>query len=100
MINSNEYKYNSKGLRIEKKKGSMKIEYYYDEKDRIICEKNNNTNQFVYYLYNLDGIYGFMFNNNFYYYIIDIKGKIIGFKDENGYVCAKYNYSWKHFLSY
>ena len=85
------YTYNSKGLRLTKTYNSITTHFYYDEKDRLICERRNNNH--TYYLYSLDGIIGFIYNNNVYYYMIDIEGKIIGIQSASGYVLARYRYS-------
>lgn len=102
------YKYNYNGNRIYKQIINMnnnaiikKVWYYYNVNNLLSKEKievyTNSTLQAtnsVLYMYDCDGnMYGFSSNGINYYYVKDALGRIKGYLDENGNVCAKYEYT-------
>ena len=61
-------------------------------KNVIIKKISVNSNYNLYYMYGLDGIVGFIYNNKNYYYRKNLFGDIIAIFDGNGTVYAKYVY--------
>ena len=86
------YKYNDRGLRIEKSGNGVTINYSYDG-DKIISQRT--TNQEIDYLYDEDNhLYGFIVDNaSRYFYVRDILQNILGIVDENGNLVTKYDYN-------
>jgi len=94
------FEYNHLGLRT--KKEYIKIDsngleevktyiYEYDN-DKLIYESDGNISN--YYLYDeLDNIYGFIQNKNYYFYLRDSLGNILGLVDSSGNIVVKYSYN-------
>lgn len=91
------YKYNINGIRISKTINGVETKYYLDGNNIVFEKKNNNT---IYYLYDLDGIIGFKYNGNNYYYIKNYNNDIIGILNNLGQKVVTYEYdSWGNVLS-
>ncbi len=70
------------------------ILYFYD----IIFEKRNND--IIYYIYDIDGVLGFKYNENVYFYLKNMQDDVIGILNENGEKIVTYEYdSWGDLIS-
>ena len=64
------YKYNVNGIRISKVVDTLETKYYLEDSDIVFEQTGNNM---LYYLRNnVDGLFGFKYNENIYYYIKNI----------------------------
>lgn len=89
-INTTNYIYNEKGIRICKKFNNVETRYYL-EGNKIIFEKTGDNT--LYYIYNAVGnLIGFKYNDVLYYYIKNLHQDIIGILDENFNKVASYEY--------
>ncbi len=96
------YYYNLDGLRIKKeviteysdyRDPEVEVTQYYYEDNKLICEYRNDSLR-IDYLYDInDNLFGFILNDNRYYYIRDCMQNILGIIDNNGNIIAKYNYN-------
>ena len=90
-----QYTYDDKGLRIKKeikKNSNTTITNYVYEGDKLIAE--NSSQGLINYLYDENNqLYGFVFQDNRYYYIRDSLQNILGIIDDNGTLVVKYSYS-------
>ena len=86
------YKYNDKGLRIQKTGNGITTDYAYDG-GKLISEKSANGQ--IDYLYDEnDQLFGFIFNNSSrYYYVQDAFKNILGIIDDSGNLITKYDYN-------
>lgn len=93
-----EYKYDSNGIRTEKKVND-KIYQYYLEGNKVIYENQNG--KLIYYNYDGNGdLIGFNISGEQYYYIRNVQNDIIGILDDNFNQIVKYNYdSWGNIIS-
>ncbi len=92
------YKYNHSGIRTGKIINGVEINYYL-EGTKIIFEKSDND--VICYIYDdVDGLIGFKYNNDVYYYVKNIQKDIIGILDINCNLIVNYRYdSWGNILS-
>ena len=75
------------------------INFYYDEKQLLIHQKSNDLSLTLLYD-ELNEIYGFIHNNNRYYYIKDKFKTILGIVDLQRNDIVKYNYdAWGNIIS-
>ena len=109
----NVYDYDSSGNRIKKVRynGSgtalETIKYYYDDSGKLIYQKVDSYissithNESLTFMYDeLGKLYGFIYNNEKYYYIKNIFNTILGIVDSTGNVVVQYNYdAWGNILS-
>ena len=109
----NVYDYDSSGNRIKKVRynGSgtalETIKYYYDDSGKLIYQKVDSYisltthNESLTFMYDeLNQLYGFIYNNEKYYYIKNIFNTILGIVDSTGNVVVQYNYdAWGNILS-
>ena len=90
------YYYDSNNCRIKKELNNNDYVNYYYENELLIKEeiiKPNNTYE-VTYLYDINNIlYGFVYNDERYYYKRNIFKEIIGIVDTNGNDICEYKYS-------
>ena len=87
-----EYKYNHKGLRIEKRNSEGLVIKYIYVNDQLVEEQRNNA--LIDYLYDEEqSLYGFILNKSTkYYYIRDINKNILGIVDNDGKLMVSYKY--------
>lgn len=87
------YKYDEKGLRIQKNASTGETTRYIYDGEQLITEIGP-TNRFD-FLYDENGLlYGFIKNSSEkYFYIRDILQNILGIVDENGILVVYYDYS-------
>lgn len=91
------YKYDVNGKRISKICDGTETKYYMLNNDLLYEDRNGIV---IYYLYDSEGIVGFKYNENVYYYLKNLQDDIIGIMDENGTQLVKYEYdSWGKLLS-
>ena len=84
------YKYNVNGIRISKAVDTLETKYYLEDSDIVFEQTGNNM---LYYLRNdVDGLFGFKYNDDIYYYIKNAHDDVIGILDDNLNVVAKYKY--------
>ncbi|MBQ9449245.1 MAG: hypothetical protein IJU60_05165 [Acholeplasmatales bacterium] len=94
------YQYNDEGLIVKKTidytytddtEPHTEVTYYYYEDDKLVIEDKGYL--FIEYLYDSNGnLYGFISNNNLYYYIKDILNNIIGIVNSSGNLVVRYDY--------
>ena len=93
---SADYEYDDEGIRIKKIINNVPIDYY-SINNNIIYEDRNGT--IIYYLYDAEGLIGFQYNNQRYYYVKNMQDDIIGIIDESGNRVTTYYYdSWGNIL--
>ena len=75
---TNSFVYNYDGIRTKKVDSNNVEHHYLLEGHKIVGEKliNNNITSYIVYLYGQNGIYGMIYNNNFYYFQKNILGDI------------------------
>lgn len=96
--NTINYKYNVAGIRTNKIINNVETKYYLEE-SKIILEVNSD-NVLYYIRSKLNGLIGFKYNNDVYYYIKNNQDDIIGILDSHYDVVTKYTYdSWGNILS-
>lgn len=92
------YKYNSDGIRTEKKVGEVTTKYHVAG-DKVTFETNGSDN--IYYTYDSnDNLVSMELNGVEYYYVRNVQGDIIGLIDGNGTQVVTYTYdSWGKLIS-
>ena len=89
------FKYNHLGQRIRKtvtKNGGDTVTNFYYDGDMLIAEECESTR--IDYLYDENKqLYGFIYENNKYFYVRDALQNIIGITSQSGELVVKYNYS-------
>lgn len=103
LLNGNEflYSYDMNGLRYKKVVNGNITEYYLDG-STIIAEnrKTGNTDNLIYYVYDMMGLSGMIYNGENYYYEKNTLGDIIGIRNGSGEQVATYNYdAWGNIVS-
>ena len=88
---SNSYTYNVNGIRTQKVAGGITKEFILDG-DRIIAEKWSD-NTVIYYVYNANGIAGFVYNGTPYIYQKNIFGDVVAIYNNTGTKVAGYRYN-------
>ena len=88
---SNTYTYNINGLRTSKTADGITKEFILDG-DRLIAEKWSN-NTVIYYVYNANGIAGFVYNGIPYVYQKNVFGDIVAIYNNAGEKVAGYRYN-------
>lgn len=96
--NTVNYKYNAEGIRINKTINNILTRYYL-EGQKIIFEQTGEN--MIYYIYSdIDGLIGFKYNDNMYYYQKNCNNDIIKILDNNYNIVGIYNYdSWGNIMS-
>ena len=84
------YKYNENGIRTEKTVNGIETKYYL-EGSNIIFEDRDGT--VIYYFYDSDGVAGFEYQNNTYYFVKNLQGDVISILDSNMNYVGHYEYS-------
>ncbi|MBR2377572.1 MAG: hypothetical protein IKA85_07395, partial [Clostridia bacterium] len=95
------YSYDMNGLRYKKTVNGNVTEYYLDG-SKIIAEnrKTGTSNNLIYYIYDMMGLSGFVYNGANYYYEKNTLGDIIGIRDSSGTQVATYTYdAWGNILT-
>lgn len=91
------YKYDDKGVRTSKNVNNTEIKYYYLNDDLVYEDRNGNV---IYYLYDVEGLIGFVYENTTYYYLKNLTDDIIGIMNTSGNIIANYVYdSWGKIIS-
>ncbi|MBR2377788.1 MAG: RHS repeat-associated core domain-containing protein, partial [Clostridia bacterium] len=99
--NTFSYAYDMNGLRYKKTVNGNVTEYYLDG-SKIIAEnrKSGTSNNLIYYIYDMVGLSGFVYNGANYYYEKNTLGDIIGIRDSSGTQVATYTYdAWGNILT-
>ena len=95
--NSFEYKYDAENLRYEKTVNGVTTRYYYNAGQLQAEERGED---FIYYLYGIEGIAGMIYNGQYYFYETNILGDVIGIYDSNRVKVASYDYdAWGNVVS-
>lgn len=96
--NTISFKYGYDGVRTSKIVNNVET-IYYSLEDLLLYEKTNNS--ILYFLRDNNGdLIGFDYNQIRYYYIKNKSNDIIGIKDSNNNIVAKYSYdSWGKIIS-
>jgi len=92
---ANTYTYNVNGIRTSKSDGTLTKEYIVDN-GRIVAEfwkQNGATTKSIYYVYNANGIAGFVYNGIPYVYQKNIFGDIVAIYNHAGGKVAGYRYN-------
>ena len=88
--NNISYKYDKDGIRIGKTVNGVETKYYLESNKITLEIKGDNV---IYYMYSkVDGLIGFKYNNDVYYYIKNAQNDIIGILDSNYNEVATYEY--------
>lgn len=99
--NSFYYGYDTNGMRYKKTVNGNETEYYLDG-TRIVAEnrKTASGDNLIYYLYDMMGLSGMIYNGEPYYYEKNTLGDIIGIRDKTGNLVANYEYdAWGNSLT-
>lgn len=92
------FKYDTNGIRSEKKYGNVTTRYTTLNK-KIIEERNDNYS--IKYYYGLNGIVGFKCNDIYYTYLKDLMNNIVGILDEDANLVTTYVYdAWGNHIVY
>lgn len=96
--NTVNYKYNAEGIRINKTINNILTSYYLEGQKIIFEQTGENV---IYYIYSdVDGLIGFKYNDNIYYYQKNCNNDIIKILDNNYNIVGIYNYdSWGNIMS-
>lgn len=91
------YAYDLNGVRLSKVVNGICTKYK-TINNNIIFEKRNND--MIYYIYDIDGLIGFKYNENIYFYLKNMQDDVIGILNENGEKIVTYEYdSWGDLIS-
>ena len=82
------FKYNANGIRISKSVGDKTTHYYLDG-TKILAQYDGNLMVFN---YGADGLLGFIYNDEKYYYKKNMLGDILAISDETGTEIVRYEY--------
>ena len=78
------FKYNNNGIRTKKTVNGVDTEFTYVG-DMLVSQKTGN--EIINFAYTAGGApYGFTYNNQSYYYLLNLQGDIIGIYDNTGTV--------------
>ncbi len=84
------FAYDGNGLRTSKTVNGVKHEYFYSGGKLLRETYGSNILDFA---YNADGsLYSFRYNQNYYYYVTNLQGDVIGLVDAEGATVASYEY--------
>lgn len=90
------FSYDPEGKRTSKTVNNTSRRLYYYENNRLIRERIedliNNTNKDIYYLYGVNGLIGFIYDDVKYIYKRNIFGDVEEILNPTGDVVAKYDY--------
>lgn len=89
------------GLRYKKVVNGNETEYYLDG-STIIAEnrKVGATDNVIYYIYDMMGLSGMIYNGDTYYYVKNTLGDIVGIRNSSGTIVANYSYdAWGNILN-
>ena len=95
------YKYDMNGIRYNKIVNGNETEYYLDG-NRITAEnrKSADGDKFIYYIYDMSGLSGMIYDGAYYYYERNTLGDIIRIRNSNGAEVAAYSYdAWGNILT-
>ncbi len=87
--NSFSYAYDSNGMRYKKTVNSVTTEYYYNGSQLLFENKNGAR---TYYIYDLTGVAGMIYNEAYYFFDKNTLGDIIAIRNRNGQKVATYSY--------
>ncbi len=92
-----EFKYNVNGIRTSKKVGDKEIKYFLSGTKILAQTDGTNT---LYFYYGADGVTGFTYNNEDYYYKKNAQNDIISIYSTNGDELVKYFYdAWGNHIA-
>ena len=91
------YKYNKDGIRVEKQINNDVYKYKLEGNKIIFRQKENNV---LYFIYEVDNVIGFIYNNQTYYYNKNLQNDIISIRNSDNEIIVNYEYdSWGNILS-
>ena len=92
--NNNVYKYDCEGRRLEKVLPTETHKYHYDKNGRLFREiiKSGSNTKEIEYIYGVNGMIGFIYNNQSYYYLRNMFGDVEGIYNSAGTLVASYEY--------
>jgi len=96
------YTYDADGLRTSKTVNGVKTEYYWLDG---VLQGQKTGSEYIIFLYDENGTaYGMLINQNgvenYYYYLFNLQGDIVGIMDSNGATVAEYTYdAWGQLLT-
>ena len=94
----NKYFYDHNGNRVLKEEFDSNnnlvksTRYYYDDKGKMI-QQDDGTYKLTFLYDELDQLYGFIYNNNRYYYVKNVLGNILAIIDNNKSKVVEYSYN-------
>ena len=94
----NKYYYDHNGNRVLKEEYDSSnnlvksTRYYYDDKGKMI-RQDDGTYKLTFLYDELDQLYGFIYNNNRYYYVKNVLGNILAVIDNNKSKVVEYSYN-------
>ncbi|MBE6739356.1 MAG: RHS repeat-associated core domain-containing protein [Ruminococcaceae bacterium] len=100
--NNISYTYDADGLRTSKTVNGVKTEYYWLDG---VLQGQKTGSEYIIFLYDENGTaYGMLINQNgvenYYYYLFNLQGDIVGIMDSNGNTVAEYTYdAWGQLLT-
>ena len=91
--NGSTFTYDVNGMRTTKAVGNVTIAYYYDD-GNLVAERRttDSASSWLYYLYGVDGIAGFRYNNTTYLFRKNIQGDVTHIYTESGTLVGQYAY--------
>ena len=96
------YTYDADGLRTSKTVNGVKTEYYWLDG---VLQGQKTGSEYIIFLYDENGTaYGMLINQNgvenYYYYLFNLQGDIVGIMDSSGNTVAEYTYdAWGQLLT-
>ena len=91
--NGTTFTYDVNGMRTTKAANNVTIAYYYDD-GNLVAERRttDSASSWLYYLYGVDGIAGFRYNNTTYLFRKNIQGDVTHIYTESGTLVGQYAY--------
>ena len=91
--NGSTFTYDVNGMRTTKTANNVTIAYYYDD-GNLVAERRttDSASSWLYYLYGVDGIAGFRYNNTTYLFRKNIQGDVTHIYTESGTLAGQYAY--------
>ena len=91
------YKYDAENLRYEKTVNGVTTRYYYNA-GQLQAEERGD--EFIYYLYGIEGITGMIYNGQYYFYKKNVLGDVTEIYNSNGSEVASYDYdAWGNVIN-
>lgn len=89
--NNFSYAYDGNGMRYQKIVNGTETEYYYND-TQLLMENRGGYNGRIYYIYDVSGIAGLIYNGAYYLFDKNTLGDVVAIRNELGVILARYEY--------